>query len=342
MLLVAVSLWAFCTPPAEGALANNAVNMPVSAPPVSASAVAYDEVDEPVEPSESNLKVGAEPIPPAPVAEQPESLALSEPHFTGQPVLSAVEVSRLRRVTGVSHAAVVAVLDTGIDQNHAELRGQVVGETNFTESVTPDDIHGHGTHVAGIIAAKDSDLGVAPGYFLLNVKVADDIGRCQASILAEGIIWAVDNGADILNISIEIGKYSAELEKAINYAWDSGSLVIAAAGNGGSDLPAYPAYYENCLAVAATNQDGQLAPLSNYGDWVDVLAPGFKIYSALPDNEYGYKSGTSFACAYVSGMAALIFDVVTDTNGNGRLNDEVRAVIESGCQEAVLAELNTD
>jgi len=85
--------------------------------------------------------------------------------------------------------------------------------------------------------------------------------------------------------------------------------------------------------VAATKQDDSLAPLSNHSDWVDVAAPGFDIYSSLPDNGYGCKSGTSFACAYVSGMAALLFDMVTDANGDGRLNDEVRAAIEAGCQE---------
>jgi thermitase len=87
------------------------------------------------------------------------------------------------------------------------------------------------------------------------------------------------------------------------------------------------------MAVAAINQDDNLAPLSNYGDWVDVAAPGFDIYSTLPNNGYGYKTGTSFATAYVSGMAALLFNVVTDANGDGRLNDEVRTVIETGCQE---------
>jgi subtilisin family serine protease len=81
--------------------------------------------------------------------------------------------------------------------------------------------------------------------------------------------------------------------------------------------------------MAASTQDGTLAPLSNYGDWVDVVAPGFNIYSTLPDNSYGYKSGTSFAAAHVSGLAALLCGVVTDTNGNGRINDEVRVVIES-------------
>ena len=110
-------------------------------------------------------------------------------------------------------------------------------------------------------------------------------------------------------------------------------MIVAAAGNDGSQSPIYPAYYENCIAVGATKQDDTLAPLSNYGDWVDVFAPGLYIYSTLLDDRYGLRSGTSFATPFVSGLAALLFDVVSDTNGDGRLNDEVRAAIEAGCQE---------
>ena len=262
------------------------------------------------------------------------------PYIDKQWALSKIGVSRLWQITTGSQEVLVAILDTGIDKNHEELSGQIVAEANLTDSLTPDDIYGHGTHVAGIIAAKDNGIGiigVAPECRLLNVKVADDMGRCQTSALAEGIVWAVDSGANVINISIEIRESSPGLEEAIDYAWGQGSLIVAAAGNDGSESPVYPAYYENCIAVAATKQDDKLAPLSNHSDWVDVAAPGLDIYSTLPENSYGPKTGTSFATAYVSGMAALLFDVVTDTNGNGRLNDEVRATIESGCQEIDIA-----
>ena len=231
----------------------------------------------------------------------------------------------------------MAVLDTGIDGDHKDLEGQVVAVANFTVSSTVDDIYGHGTHIAGIIAAiSDNDIGivgVAPECRLMNAKVADDKGRCQASTVAEAIIWAVDNGASVINISIELGEPSPELEDAINYAWNQGAIIITAAGNDGNQAPVYPAYYEKCIAVAATKPDDTLAPLSNYGDWIDVAAPGFNTYSTMPGDNYGYKTGTSFATAYVSGLAALLFDVTTDNNGDGRLNDEIRAAIEAGCQE---------
>jgi thermitase len=270
------------------------------------------------------------------LANQPDIMMPNDPYINQQWALSKINIFRLWQVTTVKEDTVVAVLDTGIDSSHQDLSGLIIAEANFTDSPSPGDSYGHGTHVAGIIAAKNNDagiVGVAPGCRLLNVKVADDAGRCQASALAEGIVWAVNNGARVINISLEIKEPSPQLEEAIDYAWNRGTIIIAAAGNDGCQSPAYPAYYENCVAVAATNQDDNLAILSNYGDWVDVAAPGYDIYSTLPNNSYGYKTGTSFAAACVSGMAALLFNVVTDTNGDGKLNDEVRAAIETGCQE---------
>jgi thermitase len=265
-----------------------------------------------------------------------KALVPNDPYLEKQWALSQTPIREWWQSTGGS-GIVVAVLDTGIDQNHEDLAGKVVTEVNLTDSPTSDDIYGHGTHVAGIIAASSNNgvgiAGIAPGSRLMNVKVAGDDGGCQASTVARGILWAVDKGANVINVSIELKEPSLELEDSINYAWSQGVVIVAAAGNEGSQSPVYPAYYKNCIAVAATKQDGTLAPLSNYGDWVDVAAPGVDIYSTLPGNSYGYKSGTSFATAYVSGLAAILFDVLTDTNGDGKLNDEVRAAIENSCQQ---------
>jgi thermitase len=338
-LFFAVGMLALSVPVAQDALAKGNDARLCSTPPLPASIVSDVSRVYATEPPEVS-STPEEEVTAATDTEPAESLIASEPSVKQPPVLNEPEVSLLRGLTPGSQKIVVAVLDTGVDQNHEELEGQVIAETNFSKSFMLSDINGHGTHVAGIIAAKDNGLGitgVAPGCSLLNVKVADDTGMCQALALAKGIIWAADNGANVINISIEIGKPSAELERAVNYAWNQGSLVIAAAGNSGRDLPVYPAYYENCLAIAAAGPDNNLAALSNFGDWVDAVAPGLDIYSSLPDDNYGFKSGTSFACAYVSGIGALLFDVVSDTNHNDRLNDEVRAIIESGCQEIDLA-----
>jgi len=267
---------------------------------------------------------------------QSQLIVLDDQFADKQWALISIQIDSLWQLTTGSQEVLVAILDTGIDKNHEDLSGQIEAEINFTDSPTPDDVHGHGTHIAGIIAAQNNSIGIvglAPGCRLLNVKVADDRGRCQVSDLVEGIIWAVDNGANVINISIEIKESSPELEEAIEYAWKRGAVVVAAAGNSGSQTPVYPAFYDNSIAVAAIKEDKSLAPLSNQGDWIDLAAPGFQIYSTLPGNSYGFETGTSFATAHVSGIAALLFTVVTDTNSNGFINDEIRAIIESGCSE---------
>jgi len=238
--------------------------------------------------------------------------------------LIKIEAPQAWQITRGDQSIIVAVLDTGITKDNPVLADRVVAEINFTHSPTSDDLYGHGTHMAGTIAA------IAPECRLMNVKVADDAGRCEPSMVARGIIWAVDHGAKVINISLSM-KASPELEDAINYAWRQGAILIVAAGNKGGSEPSYPAYYVNCLAVAGTNENNSLALLSSYGDWVDVAAPGFNIYSELPQNRYGYKTGTSAAGAHVSGIAALVFSVAEDSNGNGVVNDDVRWVIENSC-----------
>ena len=337
LLLVITTLLVVFQPGIGYVSANDTGKAPDSALPVQVDVVTCDNTCVEPEPVESSSPAGV--TPPQAIMSEPEPLVLDN-ISDEQWALNKIAVSQMWQRTMGSQEVLVAVLDTGIDSNHEDLSGQVVAEANFVDGTSCGDVHGHGTHIAGIIAAKDNDIGIigmAPDSRLLNAKVADDMGRCRASALAEGIVWAVDNGASVINISVEIRGDSPELEKAIDYAWSEGSLVIGAAGNDGNDSPVYPAGYDNCIAVAATNQDDGLAVLSNHGDWVDVAAPGFGIYSTLPDDGYGLKTGTSFACAYVSGMAALLFDIVVDTNGDGRLNDEVRAAIETGCQAIDIA-----
>jgi thermitase len=281
--------------------------------------------------------VAAEPEGEATIAPIEPLVLPNDPYLDKQWALSHINIDQLWQSTSGGSGVLVAVLDTGIDSGHEDLSGKVAGEANFSNSLVANDLYGHGTHIAGIIAAyRDNGLGVvgvAPQSRLLNVKVAEDDGRCRASAVAQGIIWAVDKGAQVINVSIEIREPSAALEAAVNYAWENGAIVIAAAGNEGSQSPVYPAYYENVIAVAATGPDDTRALLSNYGQWVEVAAPGYDIYSTLPGNEYGYKTGTSFATAYVSGLAAILFDTLTDANGNGYLNDEVAAALTSGCQQ---------
>jgi len=228
----------------------------------------------------------------------------------------------------------VAILDTGINQNHEDLQNKVIQSVNFTTSESADDVYGHGTHVAGIIAAEADNsrgiAGIAPFARLLNVKVADDRGRCEPSAVAKGIIWAVDHGARVINLSLEIKNPSQELQSAIDYAWAKGAVLVAAGSNENGEGDIYPARYSKCIAVTATRPNDTIGPVATYPEWMDVAAPGFNIYSTLPGNAYGYKSGTSFATAHVSGLAALLFNLITDSNSDGKLNDEVRFLIEKG------------
>jgi len=265
---------------------------------------------------------------------------LAEPndtYFPSQWGLHNVEAPAAWDITTGSPEVVIAILDTGVAPEHPDLGDKLVGNVNFTDSPTADDVHGHGTHVAGIAAAvTNNGMGVAGlGYdsSIMNVKVLGDTGSGYYSWIAAGITWAADNGAHVINMSLGGTSSSQLLEDAVDYAWDKGSVVVAAAGNSGTSSPIYPAYYANCIAVAATDRDDNLASWSSFGDWVDVAAPGELIFSTLKGDDYGRKSGTSMAAPHVAGLAALVFTAVSDENGNGRVNDEVQARIESTCDD---------
>jgi len=228
----------------------------------------------------------------------------------------------------------IAILDSGIDFRHEDLTAKTVAEINFTDSETTMDEYGHGTAVAGIVAASTNNnqgiSGVGYDASLMNVKVLGDKGAGSYTWIIQGIIWATDNGANIINLSLEGGVDSTNLKKATEYAWNKGVLIVVASGNSGSSVYTFPAGYEYCIAVAATDRNDHKYPYSNYGDWVDVTAPGYA-YSTLVGNKYGKIRGTSIAAPYVSGLAALAFNIARDNNGDGKLNDEVRAAIEAGC-----------
>ena len=273
---------------------------------------------------------------------QPESsfyasagMASNDDYSGRQWAIPKIMAPQAWEVTSGANNVVIAVLDTGIDDDQDDLADKVIAAVNFTESPTTDDIYGHGTHIAGIIAAWAGSgagvAGLAHDCRLMNVKVADDQGRFDSAAAAKGVTWAVDHGANVINMSLVSTELSPILEEAINYAWNQGVIVVAAAGNLVGTKIVYPAYYSNCIAVAATDSNDCVASWSSQGGWVDVAAPGVDIYSTLPGNKYGYKSGTSMAAAHVSGLAGLLFTVESDKNHNGFVNDEIRAAIENGC-----------
>ena len=227
--------------------------------------------------------------------------------------------------SGGDKKILVAVLDTGIDAMHEDLVGNVVDEVNFSGSQMPIDVYGHGTHVAGIIAAHTGNgtgiAGLSRNARLLNVKVADDQGKVFPSDLAKGIVWAVDRGARVINISLCISNGNGTLEKAVDYAWSKGVLVVAAAGNCKSDQA--PACYSHVISVGALDAQLDIWDKSNQGDCVNTYAPGVGIYSCRPGSSYGYVTGTSASAAMISAAAAEFLTTAVDENGDGFVNDEV-------------------
>ena len=269
-----------------------------------------------------------------------ESVAVPAPddiYLGEQWGINRINAPQAWQIASGNSDTVIAILDTGIDQTHPDLAGKVIASVNFTKSPTANDVNGHGTHIAGIVGAVANNgigiAGLAYDCLLMNVKVADDKGFCEAQTVAKGVVWAVDNGADVINMSLTLTKSNQALENAVNYAWDNGVVVVAAAGNFLGEGLVYPSCYENCIAVAATDANDALAFGLNPDYEVDVAAPGVGIYSTIPGNAYGTASGTSMAAGYASGLAGLLFGLVTDTNGNRQLNDEILNIIYGSCDE---------
>jgi len=205
----------------------------------------------------------------------------------------------------------LAVVDTGIDLTHEDLSARYVGGYDFfNEDSSPYDDHGHGTHVAGIAAATGNNgVGVAGvGWYtgLLGVKVLGADGSGTDPDIAEGIVWAADQGASVINMSLGGYDSSQVLADAVAYARAKGALVVAAAGNDGVDVPSYPAALPGVIGVAATDVNDARAGFSNFGSYVDVSAPGVSVISTLPDDQYGYLSGTSMSTPFVAGAAAVL------------------------------------
>lgn len=209
---------------------------------------------------------------------------------------------------------VVAVVDSGVNGTHPDLRHRLVPGIDLVSPYGGNgnlDPHGHGTHVAGIIAAASGNgegiIGAAPEASVMPVRVLDAYGEGAESTAAEGIVWAVDQGADVINLSFSVGAVGA-LREAVRYAEAAGVTVVAAAGNGreqGSPV-AYPAAYPYVIAVGSIDRSLAVSPFSNRGDYLDLAAPGSGILSTYGLNSYAMSSGTSMAAPYVSAAAALL------------------------------------
>lgn len=214
----------------------------------------------------------------------------------------------------------IAVLDTGCDTSHPDLKNQIIGGKNFTDDDggkedAISDYNGHGTHVAGTIAANDSNggiTGVAPEASLLIVKVlGGENGSGQYEWIINGINYAVEQKVDIISMSLGGPSDVPELAEAVKNAVKNGVLVVCAAGNEGdgderTEELSYPAAYNEVIAVGSVSVARELSEFSNANKEIDLVAPGEDILSTLPNKKYGKLTGTSMAAPHVSGALALI------------------------------------
>ncbi|GIQ69814.1 peptidase S8 [Xylanibacillus composti] len=205
----------------------------------------------------------------------------------------------------------IGVIDTGTDASHPDLKGRVVGGVNVLHPYAPPaDDNGHGTHIAGTIAACGGShgmTGVAPAASLYAVKSFDRHGSAYLSDIVKGIEWCVHNEMDIINMSFGMTDSSPTLREAVKQAVRSGIIVCASSGNDGkTGIIDYPAQYKDTIAVGATEKGRYIAAFSNRGERIDIYAPGDRIVSTWPKGRYETLSGTSMATSHVTGLIALL------------------------------------
>ena len=261
----------------------------------------------------------------------------NDPMVPAQYSLAKMQLSGAWSLGKGDSTAIVAIVDTGVDVNHPDLRASCIagydtadgGDTNVMGT------NPHGTHCAGIAAATGDNgvgiAGIAYGASIMPIKVfPDGIDGAYDDAISAGIIWATDHGANVISMSLGgPGDAGAELAAAMDYAYAKNVVIVAAAGNSNVSTHFTPASYPKCIAVGASDQNDLRASFSNYGaDWVDVAAPGVGIRSTVFNGLYEDYNGTSMACPNVAGLATLIISYA----GVGTLtNDEVRALIENNC-----------
>jgi thermitase len=244
----------------------------------------------------------------------------------------AIYLNEAHRYTQGDPSITVAVLDTGVTLSHPELQDALLPGYDFVNIINgadqfvgdylgyddvPDDEVGHGTHVAGIIAAKGLNMpvGVVPNCKILPVRVlgamergGKRVGAGLVDNINDGIKWAIDQGADVINMSLGIKHTGGGLphEEVVNYAKEKGVTIVAASGNDGQEQLYYPGALAHVITVGAVDESGKVAHFSTYGKQVDLVAPGTNIYSTYLENDYAFSTGTSHASPFVAGAVALL------------------------------------
>jgi subtilisin len=258
-------------------------------------------------------------------------IEIDEKHYAHIPIGFCQEISILKQIVpwgierigsrlvnamgNTGKGVKIAILDTGIDKNHEDLKRNYKGGYNFVDNNEETfDLNSHGTHVAGIIAAEDNDIGVvgvAPEAEIYSVRILNYDATGTAADITAGLEWVKNNKMDIVNMSLGAAEDSITVQKACDILYKDGILLVAAAGNNGNEYGEgnnidNPANYQSVIAVGATDSADNRAIFSSTGPKLEIAAPGVDIYSTLPGNKYGSLSGTSMACPHIVGVAALI------------------------------------
>lgn len=237
-----------------------------------------------------------------------------DPLMKDQYALTNTNATKAWKTTKGDAKTIIAVIDTGADMNHPDLKDKIVASYNvFTKTAEVSDSHGHGTHCAGIAAAALNGVGIAgiaPDAGLMPVQVLNASGGGSDATIAEGIVWAADHGAKVMTMSLGLYKTSKVLEEALQYALDKDVALVASAGNNNAmndpvKAPHLPSTYPGVIEVAATDNADAKARFSNWGDTVTVAAPGVDILSTVPGS-HKKMSGTSMASPAAAGVVALI------------------------------------
>lgn len=262
----------------------------------------------------------------------------SDPYLAYEWGLNKINVHKVWDLTTGNETPIIAVVDTGVNVEHSDLKENILKGYNVIDGTTDvEDECGHGTHIAGIAAALTNNetgiAGVSGNSKILPVKVLDEYGNGYSSDIAIGIKWACDNGAKIINLSLGGTNYDNYLREAVEYATKKGCIIVAAAGNKGSHRPTYPAAFEGVIAVTAVDNNDKLCNFSNFGKYIDIAAPGLDIYSTSKDGGYEYRSGTSMACAFVSGTIALVWGESPDKSP-----EEIEEIIKNSAKKVDISE----
>jgi len=220
---------------------------------------------------------------------------------------------------------VIAVIDTGCDINHSDLKDNILLGKNFINSKSdPIDDNGHGTHVSSTIAAIDNGIGmvgVSPRSKIIPVKALDENGHGDLKRLVDAILWASETNADFITMSLGAAQMSGEIQKAIDYGTKKNKVFFCAAGNNGENSSiCYPAACSNTIAIGAIDNNFKRTKFTCSGEELDFLCPGQDIVGCVPGNNYALMSGTSMANPFAVGCAALYLSYMRKNNNQIKLS----------------------